>query len=149
MIIDRRENAPAYFGLSPEMDVALAFVRDMDPSRLETGSRHELDGENAFYMVSEVALKPKEMNFEYHKKYIDIHMPVTGRERIAICSASVRAGDAEFSAEKDCGFFDAEAVNVVTVPEGWFCVCFPDDAHVPGMGEDGKSIVKIVVKIRA
>lgn len=149
MILDKRENALRYLGLSKEMDTALHYVHDMEVSRLEAGVKTELDGSRVFATASEVTLAHRPMNFEYHKRYIDIHIPVTGTELIALCSASERPDDATFDAKKDIGFFDGHAVNRVTIPAGWFCVCFPDDAHVPGMGEDGHAIVKVVVKVAA
>ena len=89
------------------------------------------------------------MRFEYHQEYIDIHLPVTGKEQIALCSAADKPADSTYDPERDFGEFDGKAVNTVTVPEGWFCVCFPDDAHVPGIGEEGHAIVKVVIKIKA
>lgn len=149
MILDRRENALRYLGLSKEMDTALHYVHDMRVGKLEAGVRTELDGERVFNVVSEVTLAQRPMNFEYHRRYIDIHLPVTGTELIALCPTSGKPDDATFDAEKDVGFFDGRAVNKVAVPAGWFCVCFPDDAHVPGIGEDGHAIVKVIVKVAA
>lgn len=148
MILDRRENALQYLGLSSRMDMALHFVHDMKPEQLAAGSKIQLDGDKVFYSVSEVTLSQKPPRFEYHQQYIDIHIPVTGTEAIGLCSAATRPADTEFDASKDFGLFDGKAVNQVQVPAGWFCVCFPDDAHVPCTGEDGHAILKVIMKIQ-
>jgi len=151
MILDRCANALTYLGISPRLDTALKFLSEMNPSALEVNTRVELDGSDVFYSVGEPMLTHREMNFEHHKRYIDIHVPVTGTERIALCPAATRPQDAAFDEEKDIGFFPGRKVNAVDVPAGWFCICFPDDAHVPGMISAGEShaIVKVVVKVRA
>ena len=146
MILDRWENANRYLGLSPAMDCALRFLSQKACADLPLTDREELDGERAFYFVSEPETAPKEMNFEFHKRYADIHAPLTGVETIALCPAATRPQDTPF--EGDIGFFRGEAVNVVRVPAGWFCICFPDDAHVPCMG-DGQRIRKLVIKVQA
>lgn len=149
MILDKRSNAKNYLGINPEMDVALSFVAAMNPSQLAVNTRVELQGSDVFYSVGEPMLSQREMNFEFHQRYIDIHVPVTGTEEIALCPASTRPADTTFDVEKDAGFFPGKPVNVVKVPAGWFCVCFPDDAHVPCMSSDEHAIVKVVMKIRA
>lgn len=149
MILDRCENALSYLGHSPALDLALCFVREQSPEKLAVGEKKELDGRRAFYSVSEIQLMDKPMRFEYHQKYIDIHLPLTGKEEIALCSAASRPEDTPFDAEKDIGFFDGTPVNTIVVPSGWFCLCMPDDAHVPCRGEEGRSILKAIVKILA
>ena len=78
------------------------------------------------------------------------YVPVTGEERIALCPASSRPADTPFDSEKDIGFFPGRATNTVRIPAGWFCVCFPEDAHVPCLSDaEEHAIVKLVLKVRA
>ena len=43
-----------------------------------------------------------------------------------------------------------DSVNTVQVPAGWFCLCFPDDAHVPCIsGAEEHAIVKLMLKVKA
>ena len=114
------------------------------------GSRVELQGTDVFYTVSEPTLSARPMTFEFHRRYADIHVPVTGEERIALCPASSRPADTPFDSEKDIGFFPGRAINTVRIPAGWFCVCFPEDAHVPCLSDaEEHAIVKLVLKVRA
>ena len=114
------------------------------------GSRVELQGTDVFYTVSEPTLSARPMTFEFHRRYTDIHVPVTGEERIALCPASSRPADTPFDSEKDIGFFPGRSINTVRIPAGWFCVCFPEDAHVPCLSDaEEHAIVKLVLKVRA
>ena len=139
------------FGNQPQAGYGAQIPFGNEPLRPGGQYPRELDGSDVFYSVGEPMLTHREMNFEHHKRYIDIHVPVTGTERIALCPAASRPQDAAFDEEKDIGFFPGRKVNAVDVPAGWFCMCFPDDAHVPGMISAGEShaIVKVVVNVRA
>ena len=149
MIFDKRENARLYMGISKELDIALGFVEGLAPERLAVNTRTELCGADVFYSVSEPMLTARAMNFEFHRRYVDIHVPITGEETIALCSAASRPADTEFDAEKDIGFFPGTPVHTVTIPEGWFLVCFADDAHVPCIAAEEHAIVKVIVKVKA
>lgn len=150
MILDKWENAAAYLGISPQLDTALRFLSTLSPAKLAVNTRVELCGSDVFYSVGEPVLTARAMNFEFHKRYIDIHVPVTGTERIALCPAASRPEDTPFDEAKDIGFFCGGAVNTVEVPAGWFCLCLPDDAHVPCMsGGEDHAIVKVVIKVKA
>ena len=96
MILDQWENALRYLGISPELDIALHFLSSLTPGQLAVGSRVELQGADVFYTVSEPTLSARPMTFEFHRRYTDIHVPVTGEERIALCPASSRPADTPF-----------------------------------------------------
>ena len=150
MILDQWKNALRYLGISPELDVALRFLSALTPEQLAVNTRVELQGSDVFYTVSEPMLTARPMNFEFHKHYTDIHVPITGAERIALCPAASCPVDTPFNDEKDIGVFLGRAVNTVKVPAGWFCICFPEDAHVPCLSEtEEHAIVKLVLKVRA
>ncbi|MEG0269097.1 MAG: YhcH/YjgK/YiaL family protein [Clostridia bacterium] len=149
MILDQCENALSYLGMNPELDIALRFLKQLKPAQLAVDTRAELSGKDVFYFVNEPTLTPKELNFEFHRRYMDIHVPLSGTEEIAICAAAQQPGDTAFDAEKDIGFFHGEPASMVSVKSGWFCLCFPHDAHVPCMAKQEHSIVKMVMKVKA
>ena len=90
MILDQWENALRYLGISPELDLALRFLSGLNPGQLAVNTRVGLQGSDVFYPVSEPLLSARAMTFEFHRRYTDIHVPVTGTERIALCPASAR-----------------------------------------------------------
>ena len=153
MILDQLSNWENYLGLTDTLDMALRFLGSIPLYAFEVDRHGALDGKRLFYAVSESPLREAYHQFEYHRAYIDIHVPLTMMECIAVCSAADRPAAIAFSAEKDCGLFSAPAVNQLSVPVGWFCICFPGDAHAPclaGRPEDvGKVLRKLIVKAEA
>lgn len=79
MILDQWENALRYLGISPELDLALRFLSGLNPGQLAVNTRVELQGSDVFYTVSEPLLSARAMTFEFHRRYTDIHVPVTAR----------------------------------------------------------------------
>ena len=146
MILDRFENLKTYLGLTPALDRVIEALSAMDLTA-ELPAKANFNEESRF-TVSEINYKAQSGQFEYHRAYIDIHLPINGGEQMGIASTAANVSDeAAFDAANDCGFFNAPAVNTITVPAGWFCICFPDDAHEPSIGEVGKSYRKMVCKI--
>ncbi len=58
----------------------------------------------AFYNVMSTEVK-QDNDFEYHKKYIDIHCTISGVERIEGAFFTHFLGNGNYSEEKDAGFF--------------------------------------------
>lgn len=150
MILDQWENALRYLGISPELDTALRFLSSLTPGQLAVGSRVELQGTDVFYTVSEPTLSARPMTFEFHRRYTDIHVPVTGEERIALCPRRPVPPTPPLTAKRTSVSSPGRAINTVRIPAGWFCICFPEDAHVPCLSDaEEHAIVKLVLKVRA
>lgn len=147
MILDRIANAKTYLGISAELDKALLALTELDLSK-PLPERTEIT-ETIFCNYSERNLLPRRHSFEFHRKYIDIHVPMNATEQIAICATASAPQGTDFNLDKDFGLFPAEDVTVVNVPAGWFCICFPEDAHEPLIGDESVVIRKAVFKVPA
>ena len=145
MILDQLQNAKRYLGISRELDMALCALEKMDYAAQKLG-RIQLT-QRSYYNVSENRLAAQREEFEFHHRYADIHVPLSGEEQLAITPIALMPEDTAFDAEKDFGLFAGPEINVVRVPVGHFCICFPEDAHKPLLGEEGKIIRKIVFKV--
>jgi hypothetical protein len=79
MVTDKIENAKMYYGLSKRIAQGLALLKN--PAVLNaTKGRHEVDGDNLYYMADEYDTKPLEQGrLESHRKYIDIQYVISGR----------------------------------------------------------------------
>jgi biofilm protein TabA len=116
------------------------------------GQRQHIDGDRIFYDV--VDLKGGDaatVRPESHKKYLDIHLVLEGRERMGIIQDEGRMAvtDDKF-ADKDIGFYDASHADqcVLKLDPGHFVVVYPADIHRPACSEPpGAPIRKLVVKI--
>ena len=80
MICDTLQHLQRYKGLHPNLDTALAFLQTHDVGTLPLG-RTEVDGEKVFINVMDAQLTPEEAGSpEYHKKYADLQLDLTGGE---------------------------------------------------------------------
>ena len=83
MICDALEHLNRYRGLHRNLDTAIDYLAAYhvahDLSDLPLG-RTEVDGENVFINVMEADLSPDSTRLEYHKKYADLQIDLTGGE---------------------------------------------------------------------
>ena len=83
MICDALENLNRYRGLHKNLETAIDYLTayhvSHDLSDLPLG-RTEVDGENVFINVMEAGLNPDSARLEYHKKYADLQIDLTGGE---------------------------------------------------------------------
>ncbi|MBR1708870.1 MAG: YhcH/YjgK/YiaL family protein [Clostridia bacterium] len=143
MIIDRIEEQKRYYPLHKEMEQAFAFISealDLEPGR------YDLD--NGLYAtISEGMTRPKEtINFEAHRKYIDLQYVITGGERIAWANINElnRVGE---EPERDNYYFEGPSTSF-TVRPGSFYIMFPGDAHKTSCHKEfPKYYKKVVIKL--
>ena len=146
MILDKLCNIENYLGISPDLDKALKALKVLNPDEVQPGDVLQVS-EGTTLKVMASKFRPKEMKFEFHRRFIDVHCPLEGEEKIGVCDIGDCPADVAFNEEKDIGFFEGEAVNLVRVPAGWFCVTFPQDAHCPGISQEEQTVKKIVAKV--
>ena len=83
MICDALEHLNRYRGLHRNLDTAIDYLTAYhvahDLYDLPLG-RTEVDGENVFINVMEADLSPDSTRLEYHKKYADLQIDLTGGE---------------------------------------------------------------------
>lgn len=148
MILDRLEHADRYAGAHPAFARAFTFLRTADLRALPAG-RVVLDGDRLFANVDDVVGRGEAgARVEAHRRYIDIQLTVTGRERMGwISLRDGLAPDGEFSEERDIGFFLDRPSTWLDVPPGHFAIFWPEDAHAPlaGAGPIRKVVVKVAV----
>ena len=107
----------------------------------EKGS-YEIDGKNIFVNIVEYDTCEKEDRFwEAHKKYIDIHFMIKGRERIEL-NFIENLTKKEYEEEGDFLPLDGESNSYVELCEGDFLICYPEDAHMTSLKVDEKENIK-------
>ena len=146
MITDTLEYLPKYKGLHPALDAAIDYVLATDLTALPNG-KTVVDGTRIFINVMDAELRKAEgATFEYHKKYADLQIDLTGAEHWGWTAAGTPEGG--FDAEADCGFVSGAEQASGILGEGRFAIFFPGEAHKPScMTEDCKKVHKAVVKI--
>lgn len=147
MIIDKIENLGMYRGLNPLFDAVIRFMEDNDLQRLENG-KHLIQGARLFVNIQDAQGKTvDEAVIEYHKKMIDIQIPLNKPETYGYTPVA-DLPEADFNIEKDIAKIPGvRARSYVTANPGEFAMFFPQDGHAPCIA-DG-SLHKAIFKVEA
>jgi YhcH/YjgK/YiaL family protein len=148
--INKREFAVSYFKNKERWEKTFNFLKNTDLSKLEL-RRYDIDGDNLYAMVSEYLSKNEAIvNFEAHRKYIDVQYVISGKEIINIAPlTAIKEVITPYDPVKDIEFVSVtKVVNYKATPSGFF-IFFPKDVHRPGL-KDGviSPVRKIVVKVK-
>ena len=147
MILDSLENFSLYQGMHPGFAKAAEFLSKTDLHQLPTG-RQEIDGDRLYVNVMEVDGHSREdAQLEYHRKYIDIQIVLSGDETIGWTALQDLPKGTPFDSEKDYALVKAPISAWFPVKPGFFAVFFPQDAHAPccGTGKIRKAVVKVLI----
>ena len=146
MVLDRIENFDKYVSLNPNFAKVLEFLQNSNLQDLPLG-RNEICGDSVFANVVEVKPKSKsEAPIEIHRKYIDVHIPLSSDEVIG-CTPLAELPFAEFIEADDAALYpiSLQARDYFNVKRGDFAIFFPQDGHAPAITD--VPLKKIIVKV--
>lgn len=146
MILDKVENFGNYVSLNPNFAKALEFLQNSNLEELVLG-RNEICGDLVFANVVEVKGKCKEeASIEIHRKYIDVHVPISGDEIMGYKPLD-ELPYAEFVEADDAALYpiDLQARDYFNVKRGEFAIFFPQDGHAPAITD--KPLKKMIIKV--
>ena len=146
MILDTIDNLGKYLSLNPNFAKALEFLQNSNLAELPIG-RNEVYGDLVYANVVEVKVKSKEeAPIEIHRKYIDVHVPLSGDEVIGYTPLN-ELPYADFVEEDDAALYPASllARDYFNVKIGEFAIFFPQDGHAPAITD--KPLKKIIIKV--
>lgn len=148
MILAKLTDASRYEAMHPLFRQAFDYILSHDMSAVPTG-RIELDGDRLFINVCETELVSADsQKLEAHRRYIDIHVPLTQTETIGWKHLSdLGESEAPFDEAGDFALYADTDVTHIPVHPGEFLAVFPEDAHAPliGRGHQRKLIVKVLL----
>ena len=146
MIIDSILNLERYRGLHKNLDTAIDFLKDCRLEELPEG-RTVVDGEHVFINVIDANLRVAEgATYEYHKRYADLQINITGSEYWELTLDGESAID--YDADKDIGFVSGPPHCSGILGDGRFALFLPHEFHKPSCISSVSSHVrKAVVKI--
>lgn len=109
----------------------------------------EIKGNELFAIFQTYDTKPLAMlNFEGHKKYIDIQYIHTGKEFIGVTNYIQITEKEPYNTEKDIFFTKVNQFSEWRLFAGDGAILFPDDLHAPCMAIDEPvRVQKVVVKV--
>ena len=151
MIFANISDKDNYRGICPGLDAALDCLNEEFLGTVGTDAVH-VDGDRLYATLNVFDTMPEEETFfESHRRYLDIHVPLAGVERMDIAHPDDLALNlGKSSEERDFFAYEGEArkkQSMILTP-GCFLVAFPGDAHRVKMQAEEKSTVrKVVFKI--
>jgi YhcH/YjgK/YiaL family protein len=148
--IDKKEFALSYFKNKSRWDMAFAFLKNSDFTKLEK-KRHDIHGDNIYAIVSEyITKKEEDVRFEAHKRYIDIQYVFYGSEIIGVAPSDAKCEVlVPYDSTKDIEFMNVNQNSPLKATPNRFFIFFPSDLHRPGVrdGEDS-TVRKVVLKVK-
>ena len=148
MIYDKIVNASRYLGISKNLDQALKFMMETDLTELKNG-RNEVNGDQVFVNVMDVHTNADlTREYEYHRNYYDIHLVLSGYEKVYIAE-DMEDETKAYSEEADFGLGHARKEAYGLGRPGYFVVCDIEEPHLPGCADPGQemTIHKAVIKV--
>ena len=149
MIFGNINQEKTYEFLPENVKACFKYVKEHDLLNYEKGT-HKINGDNLYVNVAEyTTVKREERFWEAHKKYIDVHMIIEGKESI----------DVSFCDDMQIKSFDEnrdfveligeEKANVNLINKGDFLICYPEDAHRTAiMCQQSQTMKKAIFKIK-
>lgn len=130
-----------------EFKILFEFIRDNNINKLPLG-KIEIDGDRIFLMNVETSGNDESIQpLEMHRKYIDVHILIDGKEKIGWKATSdINHLLKQYEEDGDCALSDDKPQFYVILEPGDCFVAYPEDAHAPAIG-DGK-IRKLIGKIK-
>lgn len=151
----RKETTKERNVLSPELkeriDKALSYLSSTDFSSLSDGT-YFIEDENIYAMIQSFHVSdPIDVEFETHKKYLDIQYVLSGILEIKVTERNLLIPCTEYDQENDVIFYKrVESDTHLRLYPGEYAILFPTDAHrMVCFPKDGQpaDIRKVVVKV--
>ena len=148
MIVARNERALDYLGIHPNLDEALRRITPEFLSSLGTDRVDIIPGVVWCTRFTYETITDDESFFEAHENFLDIHLMLSGCERVEIASpAALR--QFESKPENDFYAYHGEGTHKLVLAPGDFLVVWPDDAHkIKMMVEHPETVTKAVFKVK-
>ena len=148
MIVARNETAADYLGIHPNLDEALRRITPEFLSSLGSDRVDIIPGEVWGTKFTYQTISDEESFFEAHEKFLDIHLMLSGRERVEIASPKALT-QFDSQPENDFYAYRGQGTHKLVLAPGDFLVVWPDDAHkIKMMLERPETVTKAVFKVK-
>ena len=128
MIYTNMDRVLRYLGISCSLDTAIRYLMSNDPTQLHMG-RNEVDGDEVFINRFDYqTMSPDEAIWEGHEKYGDIHVLLSGHEKIGVSDAAALTVTTRKEADDFIGYEGPVEVWCPMTTHDLLIV-FPEDVH--------------------
>ncbi|MCF8298089.1 MAG: YhcH/YjgK/YiaL family protein [Saprospiraceae bacterium] len=144
MVHDKLENLCRYRELLPEL---FKYLQGCELNSLRPG-KHEIS-DTLFVLVNEYETNTNDVSIlENHKKYIDIQIILSGREKVAFSSSYVSLHQ-QYDFEADYELVKTKPI-FMDFEAGFFFVFYSGEYHRPGIAYNvPEQVKKIVFKLES
>ncbi len=148
MIVTDMRHIKKQLRMTAALRKAIDFLQGTDLPRLADG-RTEIDGDRVFALTQcYETVNDGTLNFEYHRKYIDIQVIVSGAEVIPWAPADQIEVTKSYDEGKDVCFGRTKTWTPVRLEAGQLAIFWPSDAHAPKQNAGAPTaVMKVVVKV--
>lgn len=148
MIVDNFCNISNYLGINENLDSAIKFLGTQNIGKIPLG-KVCVDGQKIYYNCEMMETRSEEEAlYEVHRKYMDIHICLEGKERIKTALKGRLSCMGDYEEIKDIQWLAGECDNDVILRAGDVMICFPEDAHMPLLDNGERhSLKKMIVKV--
>lgn len=141
MIYTKRKYLERYLGISDSLDAAIRHLQSADLSQLRKG-RNEIDGDLAFVNRFDYQTMPQEEAiWEGHAKYGDIHVLLSGREKIGVTTVD-GLKMVEQKPEEDFIGYEGEVEAWFPMTTEHILIVYPEDAHMVKVMDGERTLVE-------
>ena len=149
MIYTKRKNLDRYLGQSEALDKAIHYLQNTDLRSLVKG-RNEIDGDRVFVNRFDYQTMPQEKAiWEGHIQYADIHVLLSGREKIGVTNVEMLT-ETTRKPEEDFVGFEGDVQSWFPMTPEDILIVYPEDIHmVKVMDGESTLVEKACFKVKA
>ena len=147
MIFGNIKDKERYNFLDEKIKECFKYSIENKLADFERGS-YKIDGDSIFVNIVGYETVNKEDRFwEAHRKYIDVHLMIDGEEKILLNHID-NLNRMSYKEEEDFLHLEGDEASEVTLKNGDFLICYPEDAHMTAVKvEEVESIKKAIFKV--
>ena len=149
MIYDELKNIKTYKGINKNLDKAIDFIVEKKYLNADFGKNIVDDDKIYFDYPETVSTRENiDLELEYHKKYIDIHIVLEGEEVIAYTPLEDCLETQSYNDEEDYALVKGKAQVELILNAKNFLLFFPEEPHLALLKIDTpKEIKKVIFKV--
>ena len=149
MIYDELKNIKTYKGINKNLDKAIDFIVEKKYLDADFGKNIVDDDKIYFDYPETVSTRENiDLELEYHKKYIDIHIVLEGEEIIVYTPFEDCIETKSYNVEEDYGLVKGKAQAELILNGKNFLLFFPEEPHLALLKIDTpKEIKKVIFKV--
>ena len=141
MIYTKRKNLERYLGQSESLDTAIRHILSADLTKLTKG-RNEVDGDRVFINRFDYqTMTPEEAIWEDHIQYGDIHVLLSGHEKIGVSNVHALKPIVH-KPEEDFIGYEGPVQTWFTMTTEDILIVYPEDVHMVKVIDSESTLVE-------